>query len=65
MQVVSQAKQRKSGKMRQANRSSQADIRSDAGKCMNVKETKASIGLAGKQPSKQRGRPLKEGGSEL
>jgi hypothetical protein len=54
MQVVSQAKQRKSGKMRQASRSSQADIKSDAGRCRKVKETKESIGLAGKKPSKQK-----------
>jgi hypothetical protein len=51
LEVVRQAKKRKSGKMRQASRSSQADIKGDAGKCINVKETKASIGLVGKQPS--------------
>jgi hypothetical protein len=38
----------------QASRSSQADIKSDAGRCIKVKETKESIGLAGKQPSKQK-----------
>jgi hypothetical protein len=40
--------------VRQASKRSQADIKSNAGNCMKVKETKASIGLAGKQPSKQK-----------
>jgi hypothetical protein len=56
MQVVRQAKQRKSrqGRQKQAGKMRQADIKSDASKCMHVKETKASIGLAGKQPSKHK-----------
>jgi hypothetical protein len=41
--------------MRQVSRRSQAEIKSDAGKCMDVKETDANIGVLGKQPSKQKG----------